>query len=103
MKRLLFIAVPGILMAAAPAWIDSLGNAAIRDSEGRVVEVYLRAGWITDSDLQELARLPQLQRLDLSYTRISDQGLTYLKAAPSLTEVNLAFAERIGEPAHAII
>jgi hypothetical protein len=47
--------------------------------------------------------MPKLQRLDLSRTRISDKGLAYLKTAPALREVNLAYAERIGDPAHAVI
>jgi hypothetical protein len=44
-----------------------------------------------------------LKRLDLSQTRITDQGLAYLKTAASLREVNLAYAEKIGDPAHAVI
>jgi Leucine-rich repeat (LRR) protein len=67
------------------------------------VGVHLRASWITDGDLIELARLPQLERLDLSRTRITDQGLAYLKSATNLREVNLAYAEKIGDPAHAVV
>jgi len=103
MKPLAFIAIPGLLLAALPAWLASLGGAADHDSAGRIVAVNLRASWIADGDLLELARLPQLERLDLSRTRISDQGLGYLKTATSLRDVNLSFAEKIGDPAHAII
>jgi internalin A len=66
-------------------------------------EINLRASWVTDGDLLELARQPDLQKLDLSQTRISDQGLAYLKTATNLREVNLAYAEKIGDPAHAVI
>jgi hypothetical protein len=74
-----------------------------RDSEGRIVAVNLRATWTTDGDLVELAALPALQRLSLAQTRITDQGLAYLKQARELREVDLSYAEKIGDPAHAII
>jgi hypothetical protein len=85
------------------SWIDGLGGRVERDAAGQVVAVNLRASWVSDGDLLELARMPKLQRLDLSRTRISDKGLAYLKTAPALREVNLAYAERIGDPAHAVI
>ena len=85
------------------SWIDGLGGRVERDPAGQVVAVNLRASWVSDGDLLELARMPKLQRLDLSRTRISDKGLAYLKTAPALREVNLAYAERIGDPAHAVI
>jgi hypothetical protein len=85
------------------SWIDGLGGRVERDPAGQIVAVNLRASWVSDGDLLELARMPKLQRLDLSRTRISDKGLAYLKTAPALREVNLAYAERIGDPAHAVI
>jgi Leucine-rich repeat (LRR) protein len=51
----------------------------------------------------DLARLPELQRLNLSQTRITDRGVLYLKDARNLVDVNLSFAENIGDPAHAVI
>jgi Leucine-rich repeat (LRR) protein len=59
------------------------------------VAVDLRASWITDSDMPALARLPNLARLDLSLTRISDHGLQQLKDAPGITELNLYADELI--------
>src|SRR5262245_41835932 len=98
-------AVAALLSVAlvSAAWIDDLGGRVERAPGGKITEVNLRASWVTDGDLLELARLPQLQRLDLSQTRITDQGLAYLKTAASLREVNLAYAEKIGDPAHAVI
>jgi hypothetical protein len=90
-------------LAAGPEWIGGLGGRVEFDAKGRIQAVNLRASWVSDGDLVELARLPELERLDLSQTRISDQGLGFLKTAPNLREVNLAYAERIGDPAHAII
>ena len=37
--------------------------------------VNLRGSWINDAEMIELARLPDLERLDLSHTRISDEGM----------------------------
>jgi Leucine-rich repeat (LRR) protein len=65
--------------------------------------VNLRASWVSDSDLVELARLPQLERLDLSFTRITDRGILHLKGAHNLVEVNLTFAERVGDEGQAAI
>ncbi len=92
-----------VVVLFAAAWIDSLGGRVERDSAGQIVAVNLRASWVSDGDLLELARLPQLQRLDLSQTRITDQGLAYLKTASNLTDVNLAYAEKIGDPAHSVV
>lgn len=93
----------GGVFTLAAASIDSLGARVERDGNGQIVGVHLRASWITDGDLLELARLPQLQRLDLSRTRITDQGLAYLKTSMNLREVNLAYTEKIGDPAHAVV
>jgi hypothetical protein len=89
--------------AAAPGWIDDLGGRVEQSPDGQIIAVNLRASWVTDGDLLELTRIPQLQRVDLSQTRITDQGLAYLKTATNLREVNLAYAEKIGDPAHAVV
>jgi Leucine Rich repeat len=104
MRLVRSLAVAALLVAPiGGAWIDDLGARVNRGPGGEITEVNLRASWVTDGDLLELARLPQLQRLDLSQTRITDQGLAYLKTAAGLREVNLAYAEKIGDPAHAVI
>lgn len=92
-----------MVLAAGMEWVTALGGRAEFDAAGNIEAIQLRTSWVTDGDLLKLARLPRLQRLDLSRTRISDQGLGYLKKASQLREVNLAYAERIGDPAHAII
>src|SRR5690349_14619726 len=102
-RRPILLLAPFVLMAAGPDWITALGGRVELDAAGDVESVNLRTSWVTDGDLLELAKLPKLQRLDLSRTRISDQGLSYLKKATELREVNLAYAERIGDPAHAVI
>jgi hypothetical protein len=103
--RVLLPLVTTVLLVApvSAAWIDDLGGRVEIGPAGEITVVNLRASWVSDGDLLELARLSQLQRLDLSRTRISDQGLAYLKTAANLREVNLSYAEKIGDPAHAVI
>jgi Leucine-rich repeat (LRR) protein len=55
----------------------------------------LRGAWVTDSDLPALTRQAGLKRIDLSMTRISDQGLLQLKGLTGIEELNLRFAELI--------
>ena len=57
----------------------------------------MHASWATDSDMPALARLPGLKKLDLSTTRISDRGLRELRPAPGIADLNLCFAEQIGD------
>lgn len=92
-----------LFAAVTSAWIDDLGGKTARDPNGQINRVFLRASWITDGDLLHLAEMPGLQTLDLSRTRITDQGLGYLRGATGLTDVNLAYAEKIGDPAHAVV
>jgi Leucine-rich repeat (LRR) protein len=61
------------------------------------VAVDLRGGWITDSDLAELASLPELARLDIPLTRISDHGMQQLKNASGITDLNLYFDELLDD------
>jgi Leucine-rich repeat (LRR) protein len=98
-----FLIAAGTLAAATLPWIESQNGAVEHDKTGQISSVTLRASWITDGDLLDLARLPNLERLDLSRTRITDQGLSYLKSAIKLREVDLSYAEKIGDPAHAVI
>jgi internalin A len=85
-----------LLSATGPTdWIADAGGAVTLDSAGRIVSVDLRASWVTDSDMAALAAMPNLARLDLSLTRISDHGLQQLKTAPAITDLNLCYAELI--------
>jgi Leucine-rich repeat (LRR) protein len=100
-----------ILLAAATAafgavdtgWIEHAGGTVTRDSAGRIVGVDLRASWVTDSDLPRLAQMPDLKKLDLSLTRVSDRGLRALKTAPAIEELNLYFAEQITDEGTAAV
>lgn len=87
------IFLPGVLAGADVDRITSLGGKIERNSTGRIVAVNLRGSWVNDVDLIELARLPDLERLDLSHTRISDEGMLNLKPAPKIKELKLFYAE----------
>jgi internalin A len=101
MKPLLMTLIASLLTFAAaydrtaPEWITEAGGTVTRDRAGRVTGVDLRASWVTDSDLADLAALPHLAHLDLSQTRITDLGLQQLKSAPAIVELNLYYAEQI--------
>ena len=90
-------------LAADPNWIEAAGGTVTRDSAGKIVAVDLRSSWVTDSDMPRLAQLPDLKKLDLSLTRISDRGMRALKSAPAIEELNLFFAERITDEGTAVI
>jgi Leucine-rich repeat (LRR) protein len=57
--------------------------------------VNLRGSWINDVEMIDLARLPDLERLDLSHTRITDEGMLNLKAAPKIRDLKLFYSEWI--------
>ena len=90
-----FVCVVGMLHAAGPDWIRALGGKMEQDSAGNIVAVNLGATWVNDTEILELAALPKLERLDLSHTRISDEGLLYLRPARQIRDLNLLYAEQI--------
>jgi Leucine-rich repeat (LRR) protein len=83
------------LLAVSAASIERMGGKAELDAAGNVVAVNLRGSWVNDAEMIELARLPHLRRLDLSHTRISDEGLLNLKEARGITDLNLYYSEWI--------
>ena len=91
------------LFAADSNWIVRLGGKVERDGAGRIVAVNLRGSWINDVEMIELARLPDLERLDLSHTRISDEGLLNLKPAPKIRDLKLYYSEWITDHGMAAI
>ena len=84
-------------------WVEEAGGMVIRDPAGRITGVDLRASWVTDSDLRKLVQLPYLSYLDLSLTRITDQGMQELKNAPGIVDLNLYFAEYVTDEGLAAI
>jgi internalin A len=97
-------ALPADIRSGGDAqWIEDAGGSVIRDSAGRITGVDLRASWVTDTDLRKLLQLPYLSYLDLSLTRITDQGMVELKNAPGIVELSLYFAEYVTDEGLAAI
>lgn len=103
-RRFILPALLGAAWFGAPAaevktgntqWIDDLGGAVTRNAEGRITGVDLRGTWVTDTDLRQLNQLPDLSYLDLSLTRITDQGMQEIKNLRGIVELNLYFAEYV--------
>jgi Leucine-rich repeat (LRR) protein len=84
-------------------WVEDAGGTVIRDAGGRITGVDLHASWVTDTDLRKLLQLPSLSYLDLSLTRITDQGMLELKNAPGIVDLNLYFAEYVTDEGLAAI
>lgn len=84
-------------VAADPDWIAALGGSSVRDASGSIVSVNLRGTWVNDAELLELTRLPKLRHLDLSHTRITDEGLLHLKPCRSIERLDLFYAEQISD------
>ena len=100
MVCLLLVNTPRVLAANAgesefAAWVSVQGGTLTRDASGHVTAVNLRAAWVTDGDLARLASLPNLSRLDLSLTHITDRGMEHLASLTSITDLNLDYAEHI--------
>lgn len=54
-------------------------------------------GWISEEDLAGLAKLPKLQSLSLSRTRISNIGLQKLAASTSLNRIDLSYCPQLND------
>src|SRR5262249_18455638 len=70
--------------AGDTSWVEDAGGVVTRDAGGRVTGVDLRGTWVTDSDMRKLARMHDVAVLDLSLTRITDQGMQELKGLPGV-------------------
>jgi internalin A len=91
----LWLAAGALSASDSPDWISALGGKVRQDRAGNIVAVDLRGSWVHDSELIELAKMPRLEQLDLSHTRISDEGMLYLRPAPGITDLNLYYAEQL--------
>ncbi len=73
----------------------SLARSDVRDKDLELLEglpikkLNLFRTAITDSGLEHLSKLPQLEELDLGITKITDEGVKLLKQFPSLKTIRL--------------
>jgi hypothetical protein len=77
------------------AWVTRLGGRVQRDASGAVTAVNLGSTWINDAEMLDLLAFKKLARLDLSHTRISDEGLLHLAPAAQIEDLNLLYTEQI--------
>jgi len=96
-------AFPADMKTGDTQWITDLGGTVTLDSHNRVTAVSLRGAWVGDTDLRRLNELPNLTGLDLSLTRITDQGMLELKPLPNISDLNLYFAEYVTDEGLAAI
>jgi Leucine-rich repeat (LRR) protein len=100
MRALLALAVIALVCRAGdPVPVADV----VRDGSGRIVEVSLARTWATDRDLEWIAGLKDLKRLDLSLTYVSDRGIERLSKLEDLEELNLDTAEGITDAAIAFL
>jgi internalin A len=95
-RAILYFPLTRLLPAADdPNWILRLGGKVQRDALGNVIAVNLGATRVNDTEMLDLVSLKRLERLDLSHTRISDEGLLRLRPASQIQDLNLLYAEQI--------
>lgn len=84
-------------------WIEDAGGRATRDAAGRIAAIDFRASWVTDADLRKLSQLPALTMLNLSLTRVTDQGMQELRNLSGVVDLDLRFAEYVTDEGVAAI
>ena len=75
--------------AEAVKRIEDLGGTLKRDASGQVTGVDLEMCQTKDSDLEVLAALPSIQKLNLWGADITDGGVKHLKKLPKLVDLTL--------------
>jgi len=101
--RFLSILVFAAAANAQPNWIEAQGGEVVRGPDGAIVEVSLARTWATDNDVERLlemkGEIKGLQRLDLSFTYVTDRGIERLQQLQQLEELTLDTAEFITDAA----
>src|SRR5687767_7343238 len=80
---------------AIAAWIEGIGGSSQKNSAGRITEVDLTGTWVTDDDLTRVGALPDLRKIDLSHTKISDLGLAHLRPLKNVVYLNCFYCSYI--------
>jgi hypothetical protein len=57
-----------------------------------VIGVDLSNTWVTDGDLEKIARLTHLESINLAYTKITDSGLENLAPLTKVKSLELYYA-----------
>src|SRR5262249_26355640 len=89
-------ALAGPALTAEPRGeLRDLGTRYTENAAGDVIGIDLARAWVTDADLERLARLPQLETINLAYTKITDEGLEYLAPLKNVRVLDLYYAEAV--------
>jgi internalin A len=89
--------------AAVAAGVEKQGGHVVRDQKGNIIELSLARTWATDADVERLAGIKTLKKLDLSLTYVSDTGAESIGKLTQLEELNLFTAEFITDAAVAFL
>jgi internalin A len=96
-------APPAGTPATIAAWIEGIGGSFQRDSAGRITEVDLAGTWVGDDDLTRIGALPDLRKVDLSHTKISDLGLAHLRPLKNVVSLNCFYCSYLTDGAVAFL
>ena len=84
-------------------WVEDLGGSVVRNARGDVTGIGLRGTWVSDTDLRRLSGFPALLNLDLSLTRITDQGMQEIRTLRGIEDFSLRFSEYVTDEGIAAI
>ncbi|MBK5290100.1 MAG: hypothetical protein JJE04_00205 [Acidobacteriia bacterium] len=98
MRTVLFLCICTAL--AQGAGFDALTE---KNAAGQIIGLSFRGAFVSDADLDEVAAMGQLEKLDLSETRITDLGLLRLRPLRNVRELNLFYAELITDEGLAVL
>src|SRR5579862_3951253 len=76
-------------------WLADRGAVVQSDASSRITGLGLGFRWVTDADVEMIADLKDLRKLDLSFSLITDGGMEHLKPLDGVTDLNLFAVEKI--------
>ncbi len=85
----------GRVEESLPAQARSLDARYSVNAAGEITGVDLRGVWVTDHDLQKLSQWPNLERINLAYTKVTDLGLEHLAPLKNVKFLDLYYAEYV--------
>jgi internalin A len=79
--------------------VEALGGRVVHAHDGKIVEVSLARTWASDDDVERVAQLKTVKRLDLSFTYVTDAGVQNLQQLPDLEDLTLDTVEALTDAA----
>src|SRR5262245_42117388 len=74
--------------AEAVSRIEARGGYVVREKDGTISEVSLARTWATDNDVEFVAEIPTIRKLDLGFTYVTDKGIKHLLQLKQLEDLN---------------